>query len=358
MKLKKLLFTILLLVFVTGPAGCGPRQKIPLVVFGAGSLIIPFDAVEKAFESAHPDIDVQSQYHGSIQVIRHVSELHEKIDVVASADQALIPMLMYQSTDPDNGQPYASWYIRFATNRLAVAYSAQSKYADEINSQNWTDILTRPGVKVGIADPRFDAAGYRALMAFKLAEPVYQKPALFFDRFSGQFTMPFTVSDQDGASIIHVPEIVETKSTSDLVLRGASIQLIALIESGDLDYAFDYETVIQQHGLKIVTLPPEVNLGTDGYADIYRTVTVKEDFKRFASVEPVFVGDQIGYGITIPSNAPHLREAIEFIAFLLGPEGRRVMSENQHPLLDSPVADQYEAVPQPLKSLCIPEGTP
>lgn len=36
------------------------RERVPLVVFAAGSLIIPFDALEKAFEERHPEIDVQA----------------------------------------------------------------------------------------------------------------------------------------------------------------------------------------------------------------------------------------------------------------------------------------------------------
>ncbi len=61
---------------VDSGAGCS-REKTPLVVFAAGSLIIPFADLEKAFEARYPEIDVQAEYHGSIQVIRHVTELHE-----------------------------------------------------------------------------------------------------------------------------------------------------------------------------------------------------------------------------------------------------------------------------------------
>jgi ABC-type molybdate transport system substrate-binding protein len=66
-----------------------PREKTPLRVFCAGSLIRPIDELEKAFEAIHPEVDVLMECHGSIQVIRHVTELHEKIDVVATADHAL-----------------------------------------------------------------------------------------------------------------------------------------------------------------------------------------------------------------------------------------------------------------------------
>lgn len=97
--------------------------KTPLVVFAAGSLIIPFADIESAFEAKYPDIDVRAEYHGSIQVMRHVTELHEPIDIVATADASLVPMLMYATNNPDTGRPYADWFIRFAGNELVLALS-------------------------------------------------------------------------------------------------------------------------------------------------------------------------------------------------------------------------------------------
>ena len=72
--------------------------------------MVPFAKIQTAFEQANPDINVEMQAHGSIQVIRQVTELGQDVDVVAVADQALIPMLMYQTPMPD-GQPYANWEI-------------------------------------------------------------------------------------------------------------------------------------------------------------------------------------------------------------------------------------------------------
>jgi molybdate/tungstate transport system substrate-binding protein len=338
----------------TGNNATSSVKKTPLVVFGAGSLIIPFGNLEKAFEAKYPNIDIQAEYHGSIQVMRHATELHEPIDVVATADASLIPMLMYSSKVPVTGQPYADWYIRFASNHLALAYNAESKYADEINAGNWTEIISRPDVKIGIADPRFDASGYRALMAFALAEIAHKNYGLFGPMFDGQFTFPITIFRGDELTTITVPEVLETKSGSHIVLRGASIQLIALLESSDLDYAFEYESVIQQHSLKMVSLPAEVNLGEQDHAEIYKQVQVNLDFRRFATVKPQFRGERIGYGITIPANAPHPNEAAQFIAFLLSPEGQSLMEADYHPMFETFIADGYENLPPILKSLAVP----
>jgi len=58
-----------------------------------------------------------------------------------------------------------------------------------------------------------------------------------------------------------VLEILEAKWNSYIVLRCATIQLIVLLESDDLDHAFEYEHMIQQNGLNMLQLIPEVNLG-------------------------------------------------------------------------------------------------
>ncbi|MEW5872299.1 MAG: tungstate ABC transporter substrate-binding protein WtpA [Chloroflexota bacterium] len=331
-----------------------PKEKVSLKVFCAGSLIIPMDELEKAFESRYPNIDVLNECHGSIQVIRHVTELHQKIDVVATADHALIPMLMYTSQDPESGEPYAGWYIQFAGNRLALAYTGRSRYANEINAENWYEVLTRPGVKLGVADPRFDASGYRALMIIKLAEKVYNHPTLFASLFTGQFSMPITVlPPTEGVTVIQVPEIIQTQKDASIVIRGASIQLIALLESGDLDYAFEYESVIQQHNLQMVALPDRLNLGSVEQNPFYGQVQVRLDFQRFATVKPEFKGERIGYGITVPGNAPHPQEALQYIAFLLGPEGRQIMEGLHHPVFASPVGDHYAQIPASLQPLCV-----
>jgi molybdate/tungstate transport system substrate-binding protein len=342
----------------TIPAATTPAQKTSLVVFAAGSLIIPFDDLERAFEARYPNIDVLAEYHGSIQVMRHATELHEPIDVVATADAALIPMLMYATNDPETGKPYANWYLRFATNHLALAYQPGSLYADEINAENWPEILARSDVKVGLADPRFDASGYRALMAFSLEEERRQRYDLFAPMFDKQFTLPVTIFRDENLTTITVPEILETRPGAHILIRGASIELIALLQSGDLDYAFEYESVIQQHGLKMLHLPDEVNLGEKSFDAFYKKVQVDLDFKRFATVKPQFRGEQIGYGITIPSSAPHPNEAALFIAFLLSPEGRAIMEKQYHPMFDTALASGYDNLPIALKSLVAPEATP
>jgi molybdate/tungstate transport system substrate-binding protein len=359
---KLVLLSVILALAVLVPgvavAGCSNDSgaaaghgKTSIRILYAGSLIIPFAELEKQFEALHPDIAINGEGHGSIQVLRHVSDIHEEADVLISADSQLIPMLLYGSKDPDTGKAYGSWRLDFATNEMAVAYTDKSKYASEVTAENWYDVLGRPDVRLGLADPRFDSNGYRAVMMFALAGRQYDKPALFFDAFDGQFTQPVTVDDEGAQTVIHVPEILETSGGAHIVTRGYSVQLLPLLESGDIDYAIEYLSVIKQHGLKYVTLPPELNLGDEALAATYNQVRVDLDYQRFASVKPSFEGQPITYSLTIPSNAAQPKAASLFVQFLLGADGRRIMEQNYHPMLATPRCDNLGALPQDLRGL-------
>jgi molybdate/tungstate transport system substrate-binding protein len=328
------------------PSAAG-SAKTKLVLFEADSLMVPFARIEKEFESQNPDIDVEIQAHGSIQVIRQVTELGQDVDVVAVADYSLIPMLMYATAMPD-GRPYADWYIRPATNTMVLAYTPQSKYAGELNANNWYQVVSRPDVRFGLADPRMDAVGYRTLMLDVLAESYYHKDSILRDMIGSCFSQPITASAQNGVTTVSVPELLEP-SASRMYLRGANMQLLALLESNDVDYTFDYKSVVIQHNLKYLELPPGINLGDNAFADAYSKVVVKLDFRRFKSVEPVFRGLPIAYGLTIPNNSKHKEAAVQFLQFVLGPDGQRIFDECNHPELVPPECDNVNALPESLK---------
>jgi molybdate/tungstate transport system substrate-binding protein len=341
--------TVVTLAFSTG---CSPREESErLSVFIAGSLVVPFAEVERVYEELHPEVDVQIEAYGSIQVIRHVTEIHDQIDVVIPADYGLIPKMMYTATDPETGLPYAEWTIQWAGNHLGLAFIPESRYADEITTQNWYEIIARPDVLLGLADPRFDAAGYRTLMIGQLAENFYDAPTIFERIFLGGFSQPIQTQKDSGRWIIHVPEILEISDTSNIVMRGGSVELLALLESHDIDYTFQYKSVALQHGLSFVELPPALSLGDPAYADDYASVQVKLDFKRFSSVNSVFDGETIAYGLTIPTNAPNPVEAQSFVEFLLGPQGIAIMENNSYPVFEPPLVDHYESLPENLKAI-------
>ncbi len=310
----------------------------------------PFAEVVKEYGESNPDTEIITESHGSIQVIRQVTDINREIDIIAVADYALIPQIMYGTQMPESNWPYADWCIRFATNRLVLAYSDTSKYVGEMNNSTWYKILARPDVKVGLADPRIDALGYRAMMLAQLSEEYYKDETIFESLFTNAFSKPIDVIESNGVDVIHVPELLEP-ADSRIVFRGSSVQTIALVQSGDIDYTFEYLSVVKQQGLKYVELPPEIDMGSEDLAELYAGVRVKLDFQRFKSVSPVFGGQPIIYGLTIPRNAPNRDEAIKFFTYLLGKDGTRIFDENYHPMLSEPTADYRNNLPEELKSL-------
>jgi len=336
------------LVVLLLPPGCS-REPVRLHILEAGSLVIPFEEVEKEFERQNPGIDLLLEGHGSIQVVRHITEIHDEADIAAVADYSLLPMLMYPVQLPDDQGPYADWTISFATNCLGLAYTPQSAYSDEIDAGNWHEILSREDVTFGISDPRFDACGYRSLMLLRLAEDHYDDTDILERLIVRSFRPAIKVREEEGVCTIQVPELLEPIERR-VTLRGFSVQLLALLESRDLDYAFQYESVARQHGLEFLQLPPEVDLSSAEHAHEYQRVRVKIDFRRFATVTPEFEGLPIVYGVTIPRNAPHKKEAVEFLRFLLGPGGRRILEDARQPVMP-PAVDNPANLPAQLRAL-------
>ncbi|MBN1632215.1 MAG: extracellular solute-binding protein, partial [Thermoleophilia bacterium] len=142
------------------------------------------------------------------------------------------------------------------------------------------------------------------------------------------------------------------------VVRTKSVDLVALLEAGELDYAFEYRSVAVQHGLNYIELDDAVNLAGVGamgdggmtYADFYDTASVQ--LKTESGEYKQTKGAAVVYGITIPTGNSNTAAAVEFIKLLLSDEGRQVMEvDNGQPLLDPIKCDKPEALPDELKGI-------
>jgi molybdate/tungstate transport system substrate-binding protein len=298
-------------------AGCveePTQERITLTVIPAGSLLGPFAIIEEEFEALHPEVDVEVEGHGSIQAVRQVTDLHREVDVVAVADESLIPDMMYRPMEETDAF-YADEYTRIGTNEVVIAYTNQSLYAGEIDSANWYEVLARPDVRIGFSNPVLDACGYRTFMVAVLAEDHYGREGLFDALIGDHLQSPATTTTEDGITHVALPEFLKP-SDDKLAIRDGSIYLLSLLEAGGIDYAFEYKSVAIEHGLNWVDLPPEVDLGSGELADRYGTVEVKLSFARFSSLGDERQGRPIVYAITVPTSAPHPEMAQEFVAFV------------------------------------------
>jgi molybdate/tungstate transport system substrate-binding protein len=331
-----------------------PDQKQVLKVYCAASLLFPLGKIEEAYGKAHPDVNVEIEGYGSIQVIRHVTELGKKADLLMVADYSLIPLMMYNLTESESNQAFADWYIRFASNKIVLAYTNSSRYANEVNSTNWFSMLQKPNVVFGFPNPLIDALGYRVLMTMKLAETYYENSSIFYNLVTRNFDPPISsISSEDNCTIV-VPEVQQPNS-GKVLLRASSIQLIPLLESGIIDYCFLYLSNAKQYGLRYVEFPDEFNLGNPDFEGVYEHVTVRFEHQRFSSIGLDRQGKTIYYGFTIPKNAVQVDLAVDFAEFLLSEEGQSIFESVWHPVFHPSYTDNRLAVPTSLQSLVAQE---
>lgn len=321
-----------------------PESKPTLTIFCATSLEYPLSKVDADFEAAYPNVNVEMMGHGSIQVIRQVTEENMKVDLLMVADYSLIPTMMYNTIDEQTNQSYANYYIRFATNSLVLAYTNNSKYANEINATNWYSILSQQNVKIGLVNPELDALGYRTLMAIQLSENYYNATGLFANLISDNFN-PSINSIQDGSNYtIMVPD-TQTPQGDKIILRASEVDLIPLLQDGTIDYCFLYESNAKQYGFNYVELPDQVNLGNPAYASNYQTVQIVYSHQRFSDITLDRTGEPIYYGLTIPSNAPDPQLAEEFIQFMLKDQGKTDFAQAYQPVFAPSYTDNLQALP-------------
>ncbi|WFS61436.1 tungstate ABC transporter substrate-binding protein WtpA [Pseudodesulfovibrio thermohalotolerans] len=274
---------VMILLLAPGAAQAEPSGK--LIIFHAGSLSVPFAAIEKQFEAKYPKVDVLREAGGSTKMARLISEVGKPADIMASADYVVI--------DKNLIPKFSSWNVRFASNQMVLCYTDKSKFANEINGDNWADILLRDGVVWGHSDPNLDPCGYRSLMVLQLAEKFYGKAGLY-------------------------EQLLANRPEKNV--RPKSVELISLLQSGHMDYAWEYLSVAVQHNLKYVTLDKHLNLGDFDMNDYYASAKVKVTGKKPGTfIERV--GKSITYGITRIDKAPNPEAADAFLAFLFDPEG-------------------------------------
>ncbi|WP_419779186.1 tungstate ABC transporter substrate-binding protein WtpA [Maridesulfovibrio sp.] len=288
------------------PAIAADKLSGDVLMFHAGSLSVPLAQMEKEFEAMHPGVDIKREAGGSTKMARMISEVGKPADIMASADYVVI--------DKNLIPKFADFNIRFASNQLVLCYTDKSKFASEVNADNWYEILLKPGVVWGHSDPNLDPCGYRSVMVLQLAEKFYGQKGLY-DKLISQRKKEW--------------------------VRPKSVELISLLKTGNMDYAWEYLSVAVQHGLKYVTLDKHINLSDYKYNNFYKQAKVTVSGKKPGStIERV--GKSITYGITQLKDAPNKAAATAFMAYMLSPEGGlKILKEmGQPPFVPAIIPDE------------------
>ncbi len=304
----------------SSPSNHSGHESEQLIIFHAGSLAVPFKEISEEFKVKHPGTKIILEAAGSRICARKIADLKRPCDVMASADYTVIDNLLIPE--------HTDWNIKFASNEMVIVYVEDSKRANNINEENWFDILLQKDVAFGRSDPNSDPCGYRALLVTILAEKYYNKPGL----------------------------VEAIKSKDQQYIRPKEVDLLALLETGVIDYIFLYRSVAVQHNLKYLVLPDEINLKQADLSDLYKSASVSLTGKQPGTFITK-AGEPIIYGVTIPKNAPNRKLAMAFLTFLLETDsGGAILEKNGQNFVVPSTTDTFDKLPESLKIFALPES--
>jgi molybdate/tungstate transport system substrate-binding protein len=279
-------------------SACGDSAPT-LTVFNAGSLARPLKAVLDTF-ARREGVLIAQESAGSLESARKLTELNKIPDFIALADAEVFPRYLMPE--------HVEQYTLFARNRMVVAYTDRSRFAADMSTASWTDVLTREGVEVGRSDPELDPNGYRTLMVWQLAER-----ALGLDGLAQR---------------------LEQRAGTRNV-RPKEADLVGLLQAGELDYIWSYESMAKSTGLRFVMLGDSVDLSSTELATFYATARVQVRGAA-AGTTVEFTGEPIVYAFAVPRLAANAELAQKFVTFLVSAEGKEILRREGLDALDLP----------------------
>jgi molybdate/tungstate transport system substrate-binding protein len=207
-------------------------------------------------------------------------------DVFVSASPSADKQLM----GAENGD-WVKWYITFASSPLVIGYAPDSKFAADLKSKPFYQVLQEPGLRIVRSDPKLDPSGAFAYEALQKAEKVYNLPGLT-EKVLGAHDNPEQVHPEEN--------------------------MVGRMQSGGADVGFFYSTVTTDLKLPFVPLPAEVAVAAE-------------------------------YTVTIPRDPANPAGAEAFVAFLLGAEGAKAMKQHGLDAIAPKLTGDASALPASLK---------
>jgi molybdate/tungstate transport system substrate-binding protein len=293
-------------------AAANAQNPQVVIVDRAATLTLPFDALAKSL----PQLECRQRSAGSRFLLQSDVDLKQPVDVLALADVSLFE----KSVSPAQTTRFP-WWSTFAGNEIGIAYTPKSHASDRINAQNWPQILLESEVQTAYADPESDPEGYNTVIAWTLAESYHHLPGL----------------------TARLRARIPQKN-----IRGDSTQLLALLSSGEVDYAWEYRSVAEQHHLRFLRLPAQINLGDPSLGATYKTACL--DLHHGGKTQQQ-CGRPILYAVAIASDAPHPEAAARFVQALYGNPGQDALKAASQQPLPAQIGGDSAHAPDWLKAL-------
>jgi molybdate/tungstate transport system substrate-binding protein len=186
----------------------------PVRVLYAGSLVNLMERDIGPKFAAASGYRYQGEGGGSDALANEIKGKVKQADVFISASPATNSKLEGAA----NGNE-VSWYATFASSPLVIGYNPDSKFAADLTSKPWQQVLAEPGFRLGRTDPTTDPKGKLAVQAL----------------------------DQGGL----------TNLASDQSEVFPETELVGRLQSGQLDAGFFYSAEATPDKIPTITIPPE-----------------------------------------------------------------------------------------------------
>ncbi|MGH2457640.1 MAG: extracellular solute-binding protein [Chloroflexota bacterium] len=281
-------------------------------VMYAGSLVTLMEKrVGPAFDEA-TGFTFQGEGKGSVAIANLIKGKTRTPDIFISAD----PSVNARLQGPANGD-YVSWWVPFARTALVVAWSPKSKFAADFKAARaekrpWESVLEESGLRLGRTDPALDPKGYRTLWLFQLDEA----------RTGDSGEARKILGPADNPAQIFPEE-----------------QLVARLQSGQLDAGIFYQIEAVEAGLPYLELPAAVNQGDPAQATHYATASYTDE------KGVTYQGSPILYTVTIPSTARDRLGAESFVQFLFSAGGQKLLIQEGLRSTTPVISGDLSAVP-------------
>lgn len=168
---------------------------------------------------------------------------------------------------------WVSWYATFATSALVIGYNPSSKFASDLKTKPWYEVITEPGFRLGFTDPEIDPKGVLSAQALT-----------------------------DTAAKMNLPALKALASNTSDVFPEET--LVGRLQSGQLDAGFFYTS--EARAANIPTVP-----------------VTGENLKAT-------------YTVTVLNRAPHEAGSEAFVSYLLGPSGVAILKDDGFTLASPP----------------------
>lgn len=298
----------------------------------AGSLSTVLTTAAKKFEAIHPGVSVFISAHGSLECASLLKQ-GTQCDLIFVSDFKVIKNNLYLVPVPSNpAVNFADWWVDFARNEIVIAYNPATPVGQLMNNISWYQILTTGQGQWARANPDADPCGYRTLITLKICDTYY----------------PDHPEEYPGYPLGGVFNYVMNPYCPNVAVAAKEFDIMGALQAGQYDAGFTYLSLALQFGLPYIDLPDNVSLGNalpeyDNWYSQWSITTLKN----------TYWGSAIKYAATIPNTVKNRYWTIQFLCFILSPEGQAILSNGGQPVVNPPVAEgRLELIPSEILSLC------